>query len=321
MGCYVDASRVKKKGLKMSEWYDELENDIKIKVIEKLSKAKTEDDEIRIIEQYHPRGDINLKPIQNLEEYFKYIRITTTDGTWFRGESCEHTQLIPKIFRNIEEIEIDSVLQKEHDYMIEFKRRSKSFEPNIDINDYWSWYFLAQHYGGPTRLLDWTTDAATALFMSLNNKKDPSINPIVYTLQPTVLTSYALKELGKDPISPLKVLYPSENGTDQWISNISGQSVPVPESPIALLPAYSDPRIVSQRSCFTLFGRRINGFYKDNKEIVCDCCGRKIRHKLIIDGTNKLSLKKELLKIGVSSSRVYPGLEGIAQELNDEIFG
>lgn len=35
----------------------------------------------------------------------------------------------------------------------------------------------------------------------------------------------------------------------------------------------------------------------------------------------KQSLRKELLKIGISYSRVYSGLEGITQDLNEEIFG
>lgn len=305
----------------MSEWYDELTADVKETVLEKLSKIQKDEDLIGILEEYHPKGYLNIKPIQTLEEYFKYIRLATTDRTWFRGESCEHKLLIPKLYRNKSEQELSSILKKEHDFMMEFIRRSKSIEPNININDYWSWYFLAQHYGGPTRLLDWTTDAATALFMAINNNKDVSVNPIVYTLQPTVLSVYALNELNKIEYLEGRVLYPGENKTDLWISNIASTQNDIPQSPIPLLPAYTDPRIISQRSCFTLFGSRLNGFYKDDKEIVCSCCERRIRYKLIIDGTKKQSLRKELLKIGISNSRVYPGLEGITQDLNEEIFG
>ena len=305
----------------MSEWYDELTTEAKEIVLEKLSKIKNDEDLIEILEEYHPNGYLNTKPIQNLEEYFKYIRLATTDKTWFRGESCEHKLLIPKLYRNTSEKELSSILKKEHDFMMEFIRRSKSVEPNIDINDYWSWYFLAQHYGGPTRLLDWTTDAATALFMAINNKKDASINPIVYTLQPNVLSVYALNELDEKKFVEGQILYPGDDNTDLWISNITSMQNNIPQSPIPLLPAYTDPRIISQRSCFTLFGSRLNGFYKDSKEIVCSCCERRIRHKIIIDGTKKQSLRKELLKIGISYSRVYPGLEGITQDLNEEIFG
>ena len=70
----------------------------------------------------------------------------------------------------------------------------------------------------------------------------------------------------------------------------------IPQSPIPLLPAYTDPRIISQRSCFTLFGSRLNGFYKDGKEIVCSCCERRIRHKIIIDGTKKTKFAKRVIK-------------------------
>jgi len=304
----------------MIQWYDELADNIKKTVLEKLSIIKNDEDLIDILKDYHPKGYLNIEPIQTLEEYFKYIRLATTDKTWFRGESCEHELLIPKLYRNINEDDLPKILKKEHMFLKEFIRRSKSIEPNISINDYWSWYFLAQHYGGPTRLLDWTTDAATALFMAINNKKDVSVNPIVYTLQPTVLSVYALNELDGKKYIEGRILYPGENKTDLWISNLNEIQSNIPQSPIPLLPAYTDPRIISQRSCFTLFGSRLNGFYKDGKEIVCSCCEKRIRHKLIIDGTRKQSLRKELLKIGVSSSRVYPGLEGITQDLNEEIF-
>lgn len=302
----------------MSDWYENI--DEKDKITKQLAESKSQEETIRIIYNNHPLGYSNIEPIKTLEEYFRYIRITTTDFAWFRGESREHENFIPKLFRNIKDDKIDEQLDKEKHFFFEFKRKAKSMINNIADDDYWLWYFLIQHYGGPTRLFDWTTDASVALFMALDTSREKTDNPVVFTLQPAVLTSYAFKELGKEIKGNPHIIYPGEDDSNRWIGNILKTDEPIPESPIALLPAYADPRIVSQRSCFTLFGRRIDGFKKDGKELLCDCCKRRIRHRIIIDGTKKNELRKELVKIGVTSGRVYPGIEGLIKELYQEIY-
>jgi hypothetical protein len=41
------------------------------------------------------------------------------------------------------------------------------FKPAGDAD--WEWYFLMQHYGAATRLLDWTQGALLALYFAVNN--------------------------------------------------------------------------------------------------------------------------------------------------------
>src|SRR5260370_40182692 len=42
--------------------------------------------------------------------------------------------------------------------------------PNRD--DKWEWYFLMQHYGVPTRLLDWTDNPLIALYFAVNDQPE-----------------------------------------------------------------------------------------------------------------------------------------------------
>jgi FRG domain len=305
-------------------WLNDIPENDRQRVTKLYSKARNFQEKVEVLKEWHPKGHVTLKPIRNLEEYFKYIKLLSTESTWFRGESKDYGHLIPKLYRGIESDKIEKQLGNERKYFLEFRRRARSLAPSISPSDTWAWYFLVQHYGGPTRLLDWTEDAAIALFFALDSNTDETDNPIVIILQPTVLATFVFKEINEENHIHGSVLYPGEFPTEKWISNMQKQNdslnAEIPNAPIALLPPHSDARITAQRSCFTLFGRQFHGFCKNGQEILCPCCDRKIIIRLVIDGRSKKELRKELTRIGITSGKVYPGLDGLCKEISEEIL-
>lgn len=308
----------------MSNWIDDVLEKDREKVKRLYNKATTFEAKTALLKNWHPKGHVTLSPIRNLEEYFKYIRVCTTDSTWFRGESRDFDSLAPRLYRNVLGKKIREQQEKERKYFYEFQRRARSIVSEIGVEEIWSWYFLIQHYGGPTRLLDWTQDAAIALFFSLGEDREDKKDSVVTCLAPTALLDYALKDIGDDKTGPGSVLYPGEKPTEKWIANITARSDQpsweIPSSPIALLPPHLNPRITAQRSCFTLFGNKPDGFLKEGKRFVCPCCGGQIFFKLIIDGQSKNQLRRELTKIGITSGKIYPGLDSLCKEITDEIY-
>lgn len=84
---------------------------------------------------------------------------------WFRGQQRKHWELVPSIVR------IGGLNREtEDDIREEFATRAPAlsrFEP-LPTND-WDLYFLMQHYGVPTRLLEWTDSPSIALYFAVRD--------------------------------------------------------------------------------------------------------------------------------------------------------
>ena len=72
----------------------------------------------------------------------------------------------------------------------EFIIRAPSLSAERPQNS-WEWYFLMQHSGAPTRLLDWTEGALIALYFAVRNKLDET-DAAVWVLNPWSLNEHVL---------------------------------------------------------------------------------------------------------------------------------
>ncbi|MEZ6104452.1 MAG: FRG domain-containing protein [Pirellulaceae bacterium] len=97
---------------------------------------------------------------------------------WFRGHADMIWLLIPSALRP----PFSSV--SEHRYRHDFKLRAQPFlnEATQLPKDDWDWYFLMQHYGVPTRLLDWTESALVGLYFAIQSA--PGTDGCVWILNP-----------------------------------------------------------------------------------------------------------------------------------------
>src|SRR4029077_12325607 len=79
------------------------------------------------------------------------------NGPWFRGQARSYWKLRPRLFREYENQLTHNVGEIEDEIREEFAFRAPILSDMKPAGeDDWEWYFLMQHYGAPTRLLDWT---------------------------------------------------------------------------------------------------------------------------------------------------------------------
>jgi len=229
---------------------------------------------------------------------------------WFRGQMNEGRVLEPTIFRNLQ------LLDDEDDLRDQFRRRAPQHMTETPPQDYWSWYFLMQHYGAPTRLLDWTDSALVALFFALNGDdwlpKD-EYDAAVWMLDPWWLNRTVIDEDSiSQPNSRAAQVYLSET----FVSiDSERRTVIQPEFPISIDPPHIARRIAVQRSHFTIFGYKSTGlmelWQRNDARIL----------KIIIAKESAPRLRADLTTLGVTDTSIYPDLRGLAYEVTRYYIG
>jgi hypothetical protein len=176
--------------------------------------------------------------------------------------------------------------------------------------DYWGWYFLMQHYGAPTRLLDWTDSVLVALFFALNSdSKTPTDDEdaAVWMLDPWWLNKRVLESdsilLRNFPDAERYLASPYTNIDADRNTDIK------PIYPVAIDPPFLARRLAVQRSHFTIFGSTRDGLM----HLVEEQNARIIQVKLVKSALPQM--RADLLTAGVSDTTIYPDLRGLADEL------
>ena len=162
-------------------------------------------------------------------------------------------------------------------------------------DDEYKWAQIAQHYGLPTRLLDWTESAAAALYFACLK---PSADGIVFVFNPT-----ELNRLGD--LEP-RILDPQVD--EKLILKFlrSGPSEPkAPRYPVAVNPIWSSERLIVQKGTFTLHGPLFSLDRARVSSLVA----------IPILKESKQQLRAELRRVGVDEMTLFPELEHSCRHL------
>lgn len=227
----------------------------------------------------------------------------------YRGQANSAWSLTPSLFREEKiDLEISRLLAslpprtKEKTYsdledrlIRKFFRHGLPYLPQFDRN-YHDDRVIAQHFGVPTRLLDWSYDPLVALY-------------------------FAVEDQSKDSDAAMFALCPYAS-----LVYIEGQLTENPNKFDVIDPVALDGRIIAQKSVLTLhpYGDPDQKFIPvDQREVLAS---EKFKNttrpesflKIVIPAKHKLEILKKLNRIGFNRRTLFPGLDSVGAHLATE---
>jgi hypothetical protein len=261
--------------------------------------------------------DLRIVEIETLRGYMELVEEFMSPGLpmWYRGAGSAAYALSPSLFRHPELTTAEELMDLETRILQRYRERSIPYvasatRPERDAN--WENLFVMQHFGVPTRLLDWTESPYVGLFFALTScafdyaagvaRTDPcvwALRPEAWNQQAMIHVSYSGGVLSID--DPLLNNY--QPGATMHAMGVK---------PVAMYGLHNSPRIVAQRGVFTIFGKDTTPMeavlrdsdYKDDTLI-----------KIVVPAASVGPLRQSLFKIGITDSVVFPDLGGLALEL------
>ena len=232
------------------------------------------------------------------------------ENPWFRGVASSTFRLVPSLYRSADGKEdrfSDDELRSE------FKRRALPLVAERPPRDDWEWYSLMQHYGAPTRLLDWTDSALVALYFAISSYRPSPDGGVPQTPAVWALNPWRLNQKGDQKfVGPV---VPQETAIDNYLGPPFRSAIP-PRQPIAIDPIFIAQRMLVQHSHFTLHGSDPRGL----DEMVDDLKLQDTLFKLVIlseDDSVKI-LRQRVALLGISETTIFPDLNGLGRELSLE---
>ena len=227
-------------------------------------------------------------------------------GPWFRGQENADWALLPKSYRDgYFRPDIAERETMEDETREEFMVRAPALSDSTP-GDPWDRYFRMQHFGAPTRLLDWSEGALVALYFAVRPNPNAAKTRIgttdarVWALDPYELNRKAIQRAEVFPVGPFAK---DKDNSDvaPWLEIAQAKA-----SPVAVFPIHTMRRISSQRSCFTVFGAEQEGLSGHSD------CLKSVR----IPGSSVHQIRRHLEICGFDETTIYPDLEGLGRTVS-----
>ena len=251
-----------------------------------------------------------IKQLRAFRGIDKEIRYGEIESVWFRGHEQARWKLTPRLYRP--EYRGSSEAEIRQEFQI---RAQQLLQGGRLPTDKWEWYFLMQHYGAPTRLLDWTDNPLVALYFALHSptddKRQPDTDAAVWVLNSWWLNRRSVAGIEGPMLSDWheaqRYLLDLEKAFSRKREVRVGR-------PAAIDPPHVDRRLAAQGSHFVIFG--------SNRDLMRMKAAKSKRDriwqiaKIRISRRATSSLRADLDLCGITRPLLFPDLQALCEDIS-----
>jgi hypothetical protein len=211
----------------------------------------------------------------------------------FRGLSNRDYELIPSIGRKRNRGPLEFDIKDEKILFRTIKTEGMMLIERGDLSDI-DLLALSQHFGAPTRLLDWTSNPLVALYFSIFSSEsiDDTNDGIVYVYR-SKTDDYIREKIN---------LNSTDNGAPLVSEEILHGGVKF------IFPKFVDARIKNQSGLFSI--------QSDPQARFADNCDKSRLWYMIVPKDIKVTFARYLYGLGITRDFIMPGFEGFCRTLN-----
>ena len=242
------------------------------------------------------------RQISNVADFLTAIRTDQNErpGTiWFRGHIDASWQLLPGFMRSTSETSETTLLNRfrQSAAMLAERRPATSFD----------WTFLMQHYGVPTRMLDWSESPLIAMYFAVEGwATKPDTDAALWCLWPTALNQNANIV---DKVEGQYIPSFEDDELQAYTVDSLRQNTRLELFPVATIATRNNARIQAQMGTFTIH---------HNKKVAIEEVGDRAHvAKYTIPHASRETLAEELKLLGMTRFSLFPELASVGAILKD----
>ncbi len=241
-----------------------------------------------------------IEEVRTIDELLQFVNgLYQKHGLrmWYRGVEDASLALIPSIQRSQKRLDTERYITND------FYIRAKQILTNApEKHNYAAWVSLMQHYGLPSRMLDWSQSPLIASFFATETYMDTADKDAgIWVLAPDLFNEQ--EGFGR-------CIYPIDADTSQEMLlpafKHSHHNPALRDKILACHSTENNLRMYYQQSSFTIHNslRRLE-----------DICDENTLYKIIIPCDRKKYFIDSLRVFGITESFIYPDLDHISSDL------